>query len=1036
MHARNDRNGLREFGYFAIVALLMVAVAWPSATLVAQVVMQPGQPGPMNAEQARAQSAARRAELQAAQAAAQQAQAGGNPNPAQPGGEQKPAQNPAGEKKDEKANSITRPEKPPREPDPKELDVTLNEQNLVPVFNFQGQPWPAVLAWYAKLSNATFDWQELPNDYVNLFTLQPQPLDEVRNLLNRLLLARGFTLLQRDRVVSVFKAENIEPGLVEQIDEIELYNRKPYDFVKVSFKLPEKMEVDKAKDDLKQVLSPKAKVLPFVSSRQVLVLDAVANLRTVSEMLNMERAKEQGKTPLKHFLLKHRRAEDVIDILYVTLGMDPKSKPSQQEMQAKQQEMQMMQQMMQRGQPVPPGMMRQEGPPVHLSYNSQLNSIIANAPEQQMKMIEETIRWLDVPLGGEVAAAPVTAADTERMMKTYKLKTLNPQTFKTTLEDIGSLNPFTVIQADQTGRALFVQGVKADHDKIAQLITEFDGEERQIKMIQLKRYPSELAAISIRELVTGKKEESQQSEMDSYYSYLIAINSRNQPQKEDPHAGFYVAADVVNNRLLVRANATELGMIMNLLKELGEIPAERKDGIAMRVIDATDGDILDRLRKAWADAGGNPLLINQAPASNDANKDAEKDEKKAKPAKDLGVGIQAPSTPTIFARFASEQSASEPAAGVAAATEKPASAAQTPAENAPAANGAGASNETTNPQTTASTNQPSAGPPVSITVTEDGRLVIRSTDADAVDQLEALILEIAPPPKRFKVFRLQHVNCYDMWWNLRDMYEEELKEESETVRDWYGRPIQTAGRNIGSGLAKKPKLMITWDPPTNSILVSNASPAQLQEMEELIAEFDKPTPESKIKARVNATVKIKYSRASIIAAALKEVYVDLLSSRDKEFATGANGNERPQGGLSSKELTQIKFGDPSASGESAPQVKVAFGGALSIGVDDVSNNLLISCQEELYDGVVAMIKKLDEESAPPMAFIVQPIQGSIGAGRIQKAMTESVGRAWLGGRPEDQMARGGGPQQQGQNQGENAQQQGQNRGNRGRRGGN
>ena len=43
-----------------------------------------------------------------------------------------------------------------------------------------------------------------------------------------------------------------------------------------------------------------------------------------------------------------------------------------------------------------------DGPTVYLAYNRQRNSILANAPPEQMKIIEQTIAYLDVPFGGDV----------------------------------------------------------------------------------------------------------------------------------------------------------------------------------------------------------------------------------------------------------------------------------------------------------------------------------------------------------------------------------------------------------------------------------------------------------------------------------------------------------------------------------------------------------------------------------------------------------------------------------------------------------
>jgi hypothetical protein len=105
-------------------------------------------------------------------------------------------------------------------------------------------------------------------------------------------------------------------------------------------------------------------------------------------------------------------------------------------------------------------------------------------------------------------------------------------------------------------------------------------------------------------------------------------------------------------------------------------------------------------------------------------------------------------------------------------------------------------------------------------------------------------------------------------------------------------------------------------------------------------------------------------------------------------------------------------------------------GALTVGADDISNVLLISCKEELFHGVVEMVRKLDEESAPKMTVIVHPVEGSVRAQALQQAITETVGRPWLGGRPEDASARGGRGAQPPQN-GENSNQRPQG-GNRGR----
>ena len=90
-------------------------------------------------------------------------------------------------KKDEGPKSVRRPSEPLSPPKPEELKVRPDEKGRVR-FNFNGQPWPAVLEWLAQISGMSLDWQELPADYLNLATQRSYTIEEARDLINRHLL--------------------------------------------------------------------------------------------------------------------------------------------------------------------------------------------------------------------------------------------------------------------------------------------------------------------------------------------------------------------------------------------------------------------------------------------------------------------------------------------------------------------------------------------------------------------------------------------------------------------------------------------------------------------------------------------------------------------------------------------------------------------------------------------------------------------------------------------------------------------------------
>jgi len=916
------------------------------------------------------------------------------PDGAKPEGEKK--KEGEGEKKEEAPTTVKRPDKPPRVPDPREFDVKVDDKGRVPPFNFIGQPWPDVLQWLASISKCSLDWQELPNDFLNLTTQRAYSVDEVRDLINRHLNARGFTTIQAGEVLSVFKMDKLDPSVVRRVTEDQLYDLKPYDFVKVAFELPPGMEVDKAKEDVKQVLNTTAKIFPLVSSKRLLVMDSVANLRTVSELLNQERMVADGRIVPREFVLKHARPDKVIDILYVVLGLDPKSRPTQMDLQVQQQKIQLMMQMQQRGTDVSK-MLKQEGPPVYLAFNRQRNSVLANAPPEQMKIIEQTINYLDVPFGSDGTRAQSASATTPsetRVMKKYAISSLDPDRFVNTLEEIGGLSPSAELKADDDSKVLFAFATETDQAKILSLLDQFDGSGRGFEVIQLRRLPADAVAASINNLMGGQNEKEEKNSRRSYYwDFDFYGGGRDEGKKK--LKGFGVDADIEHNRLVLWANAEEMKRVRDLLVKLGEIPAQQM-ARPVRIVAPVDPEnttaLLEKLRAAWPTAGGNELIIKapeKKPAPPEKEKAADKPE-------------ATPATGT-----SSDRSTSSNPAGRVAAHFVQLSSSTPPADNNPNDAPGAESRTSTAPNQPASATDKQA-PPITITVTDDGRLMISSPDAAALDRMEDLIDELTPPEKRFKVFEIHHIRASEIWYDLTDYFKEDLNADTETSYDysWYPpRPRNTKTKSDIS-LSKRRKLMITYDRPSNSILVANASPTQLAEIEQLIAQFDKPTASDSVEIRQTAAIKIQYSRPSVIAAAVKEVYRDLLSKRDKEF----DKNDKRDDRTSTERMTVINYGGGGDGGDKNDRpspVKIGFDGALSLGADDVSGVLIVSAQKVLFNDIVKMVHELDNEAAPKTTVQVHHVSGNVSAKSLQTAIDKAVGKAWLGNRPEQQPSQTG-----------------------------
>lgn len=955
-------NGLS----LAVAAVLLLVVSWCAG---GQALAQPGlyvegpivtQPVMGDAAQgAAAQAAAQQAAVEAAKQAEEK-----KSEEAKGDEEKKDDKEKEGEKDKEEGkegDTIERPKKPPRVPDPREFDVEPDKNGKI-AFNFTGQSWPDVLQWLANVSGYSLDWTELPAGYLNLTTQRPYSLAEARDLINRQLHARGYTMILTGEVLSVFKIEKLDPSLVPRVDEEDLYDLQPSDFVKITFSLPAGMEVATAAEDIKKVASEHAKVIPLPATRRVLMMTTVANARLVSSVLNEERLAIDSEVVPVEVVLKHRRAEKIIDILYVILGLDPATKPSQEELAVQQQKMQLLMQMQGAGQDISRMMPKSNAPEVYLAYNSHRNSVLINAAPTEVKKIRRTIELLDVPSGSE----PLDMADsgsTRRTARSHKLKTIEPTVLMQTLEEIGDLDPLTELRADNKADILFVRASEQDHEKIVKLIEELDEAGLETMVVKLRHHAADAMAGTLRAMFAPPKEEDDDSRSRRYYGYW-GYGGRD--EEEEKPTEVRVDADIENNRLIVRAAPEQLAEIKEFLAKLGESVDGRSDDRRVRVLGQLSPEetarMLERIREAWPALGDNELMIEGPEASTT--------EEGAQPDDGAASGDPSTSAPqtSVFRLVAEKQDpdgeqAAEPAPGSAA---------------------------------------------VRVQIAPDGRLIIASEDTDALDRLERFVQATSPPQERFEVIEVIHVRAYLIYLTLKNLYKEEIDGEKEGgyFDRWNYEWVPERNKAASPQLSKRQRLKLDWDTASNTILVANASPEQLREIKALVATYDVPSAGDEATQRRTTAIKLQYSRADVVAKALKEVYRDLLSSRDKEFET----EEKKGAGTARETTTIIRYGQDGGAGDDDKRkptpVKVGFQGALSVGVDEISNTIIISVQEELFDSVLQIVRSLDEAARPQTTVAVHSVQSTVSPEALQKALAEALGTPWVGGKPEVQAVEG------------------------------
>ena len=622
------RHGRAFLGAFCL-ATFAVSLAWAQDVKVQAV-------APAAAE-AKAKAKA------AAQNPGAAAQPGAQPAEQKPG-EQKAGEQKAGEQKAAEPAVTQRPTKAEKPANPDELKVRPDPEGKIR-FSFNGQPWPAVLEWLATISNMSLDWQELPGDFLNLTTQQSYTVSEVRDLINRHLFARGFTLLQSGEILSVVNIKKLDPGMVPRVTPQELAGRNAYDFVKVSFTL-DSLLAEATAEELKPMISPNGKLNALKGTNRLEIMDAVINLREIHKLLKEEQSHQGQERLVREFQLQFARASEVVQQLNDLLGIEEKKPkgpltPEQQQQQQQQAMMRMQQQQQAQQQGAkPPG--AKEEAAVNLVLNVRKNSILAHAPPDKMAIIEQAVKALDVSSQG----AESLLANINRI-QIYRLGAIDPEPLAKTLTELGLLDPTTRLDVDKKNKTITATGPLADHLTIRALVNKLDGSGRTFEVIQLRRLEADYVAGTVQFMMAGDEKDNQQQRRP-YYIYSWGGGGGQEEQQSTDK--FRVDADVENNKLLLWANQIEMDEVYKLLAKLGEIPARGSNTNTVRVLNVEPGEdtaeALERLHRAWPSLAPNPLLMPNTDSLNGAGRRSDRTKADAERKLKAAKNEEARSTPS------------------------------------------------------------------------------------------------------------------------------------------------------------------------------------------------------------------------------------------------------------------------------------------------------------------------------------------------------------------------------------------------------
>jgi type II secretory pathway component GspD/PulD (secretin) len=856
------------------------------------------------------------------------------------------------------AAPVTRPEVPNEPVNPEELEIRPDEQGRIR-FQFQGQPWQAVVEWLAEVSHLSLDWQELPPGFLNLHTQQTYSLEEARDLINRHLLDRGFTLLKHGEVLSVAKISRIDPSLVPRLEPDELGEALPHEFVRVTFPL-DWITAEVAVEDLKPLVSPNGKLTTIKSSNHLEAMDAVANLRDIRRLVGDPNSPRGPRRQVKQFVLEHTKAEEVRDQLRRLLGIDRGTSTASaadpgvimQQMATYMKQAGMDPGQLAKARSAPP-------PPVHIVTNLRDNSLLVNAPADQMAIVAEAVKVLDVPNDRSKSLLRNNSR-----VQTYPLQSADPDNILKLIQDLGDLEPETRLQVDRKKRAIVAHASLIDHLTIRTLVEKLDGTARSLKVIPLRKLEAHEVAGSLNLVIGGGAAATRVSTRDA----------------EDESKRFRVVADGQLNRLMLWVSDEELVEVRRLLVELGEPEdADAPADTAVRVLESTDPEQMDtllrRLQAEWRELLPNRLELGPGvELPRVKNEDEGQSKATRKPSRSAR---QAKPVPAQEARR--EEPESEPAAAVKLTALRPVMLPESAEKDA----GAAAA-------------RPGELPPVRVDRDSLGRWILRSDDPEALAKLQKLFEQSKPERENFHVFKMKNKSTWagTIAENLRLFFDERRKAEEKRLGDtsvarWYdpsqSKWIDTPRQDPATALKKlrmPPKFIV--DEESNTILTLEADSEQIAAAQKFIDLYDTPEAVESPIVRVTRLVPVSFANPKQVSDTLKDVYKDLLVSNELAAYSAATKKKR------NVEPTYVL---ESGAGKGASNSLLRFRGQLALGIDESSSSIVVSAPSALADMVEETIKALDEAARSNRPKVqVFSLKKGIDAAEVQKRLAQALNK--------------------------------------------
>ncbi|EMI20041.1 NolW domain protein [Rhodopirellula maiorica SM1] len=850
-------------------------------------------------------------------------------------------------------------------PEPADTDASdagMSSEKFV--FNFSGASWKDVLEWFSEQADLSLQIDRFPTGSVNYVDpSRSYNAAESLDILNRLLLDRGYALVRRGRMLllidlEVENAANLISEVAELITLDELDDRSRSDIVSCVFPLGS-LTPDAARQEIAQLVGPWGRTIVLDSARQVKVTETVGKLLAIRQLL--ENAREADSN-IVEIVLEHRGSEEMLEIARPLIGLDPGQNANDE---------------------------------IRISLGLYGERIYATGLPGKVALLESIIEKADKPLA--IADPNGQAEVALPVFETHPVKTADSATVFDVLQTLLAGTPDARIAIDPKTNAIVSFARPETQAMVAATIAKLEGNGQDFKVINLRRLDPAQALLTI----------------NKFFGVTAEGGS-----------GPIVDGDPETGRLWIRGTSDEIAMIERLIGELEGEDVLGSMSEKVRVLPYTGQAAEDALRQVesiWSTlgrkndirtirtSGSSSASGNQMPERRVHPKETDDSSQPtfdSAPSDDRVPRLPIDSRTGVQSRYGSDHRLVN-----APVADDEDTASQSPVST---------SNATSTSNSVSMDNRPSSagasspevrfqyqGADIVIQFSPAG-MIVASEDTEALDAFEALMQSFLPStsaqselPTIFWLKYAKAETAAELIATILGGIDSGMSSMSDPLGGLGGlgggmMGLLGMGGGGGGGEESSAKSILTStgsvsivpDARLNALIVQ-ANAIDLETIEIILRKIDiQESPEEIEIVAKPALIPIIYQDAKNVAEVVKSVFAEKMASANESGRGGGGGQSNPQDIIAALRGGG-RGGRGGGGGGTSTQSEPA---KITVAVDERSNSLIVTATPQDFNQVRELVLALDEGGMQTEERVeVVTLKGDIKADIVKQALESILG---------------------------------------------